>query len=71
MHDPENSAISALNALIEASEGHAGKITTELLKEAYQIEFDHQFDEDRTISIRKLEELVERFIERQNLEARS
>jgi hypothetical protein len=55
----ENSEDMALDALLAATSEIAPELNTEIVRQAYAIERDHQFDVAREMPFRSLQKLVE------------
>lgn len=55
----------ALDVLLEVREKHASDLDEALLREAYEIEKQFQFDRDREVALVKLRRLVENAVERE------
>lgn len=53
----------ALEALLSVRKERAAHIPEELIREAYQIQVQHQFDRERDVSLQRIARAVEGYIE--------
>lgn len=51
-----------LEALLSAGKEHAPNIPEELLRKAYEIQGNHQFEKDQEIRLREMARLVEEYV---------
>lgn len=58
----ENSEDMALNALLASAAIIAPNISQEIVRQAYAIEKDHQFDAAREMPLRSLQKLIEEIV---------
>lgn len=51
-----------LESLLEAGKEFAARLPEDLLRKAYEIQVNHQFEKDRNIPLRALQNLVEDYL---------